>query len=379
MDERDRLERARGGSGPNRFRGGPVVHSGTPPPPSLATGLRAPLTRTMAGGETPELCRGIRGARPTTSCSRQPPFAGLSKKERERIAAVGRPDLDEPAGHRLGGPGQLRPRVAPLEDRRGHARTGSTSPTSGPALLRRDRPGGPWSGERRPAGDDAGAPSCTRANSGPCAVTRRRCVTVSRPLRSASASLDNRGNPRQGDPARGHHPRMSERRYAVTVILTHRVGVLGSWGTRLRRPGREGDLPDRRLAPVGEDGPGDRVPAFGHPRMMPAAGGPFKWARRGIPFGSSSEAIADRGLDAVAHRRHLAAHGPNSRECITTARTGVVARTVAVRRSWPTSAISPKKSPGPRSVRCSPSFVTSTVPSSSTKNSWAKLPWSTRR
>jgi len=54
--------------------------------------------------------------------------------------------------------------------------------------------------------------------------------------------------------------------------------------------------------------------------------------------------------------------------------TGVIAVTVAVRRSCSTSAISPKKSPGPSSTRCSPSLTTSTFPSTSAKNSWAKAP-----
>jgi hypothetical protein len=46
-----------------------------------------------------------------------------------------------------------------------------------------------------------------------------------------------------------------------------------------------------------------------------------------------------------------------------------VATTEAVRGSSPRIPISPKKSPGPRSVRWSPSCVTSAVPSSMTKNS----------
>src|SRR5205823_6398287 len=59
----------------------------------------------------------------------------------------------------------------------------------------------------------------------------------------------------------------------------------------------------------------------------------------------------------------------NSGANITIARRGVVATTVAVRRSRSTMAISPKKSPGPRFATCLPAFVTSTVPSRIAKNS----------
>src|SRR4051795_8033382 len=64
----------------------------------------------------------------------------------------------------------------------------------------------------------------------------------------------------------------------------------------------------------------------------------------------------------------------NSRWAITITVSGVVATTVAVRRSVSSSPISPKKSPGPSTLSVSPSLRTSAVPSSIRKNSCAKLP-----
>ena len=66
------------------------------------------------------------------------------------------------------------------------------------------------------------------------------------------------------------------------------------------------------------------------------------------------------------------------RSCMTTSVTSEVAATVAVRGTFSSNAISPKKSPGPRSARCVPSWVTSAVPDSITMNSWGYAPWFTR-
>src|SRR5581483_8009393 len=64
----------------------------------------------------------------------------------------------------------------------------------------------------------------------------------------------------------------------------------------------------------------------------------------------------------------------NSRSNITISRMSLAAITDAVRRSVSSSAISPKKSPGPSSAIRSPSLTTSAPPSTITKNSCAKRP-----
>ncbi len=85
------------------------------------------------------------------------------------------------------------------------------------------------------------------------------------------------------------------------------------------------------------------------------------------PQPGSRSAIAARTFPATSGSSRAIAL--KSRPCITTSRIGDVAVTEAVRRSVSSSAISPKKSPGPRSATCAPSRVTSAAPASITKNS----------
>ena len=106
-----------------------------------------------------------------------------------------------------------------------------------------------------------------------------------------------------------------------------KAGFAGSLGNllqddRLNHARRSGVLAERVR----------RGAAFVLPRapLEPSAGEAFRIA---VSMRSQTAGIAPR----IAS---------NSRECITIARTGVVAMTVAVRRSCSTSAISPKKSPG---------------------------------
>ena len=82
----------------------------------------------------------------------------------------------------------------------------------------------------------------------------------------------------------------------------------------------------------------------------------------------------------IAERMRSATVGISRSICLnwlwnmTISRIGDVAMTLAVRRSVSSSPISPKNSPGPSSVRRSPPWITSAVPSSITKNSWANAP-----
>ena len=108
---------------------------------------------------------------------------------------------------------------------------------------------------------------------------------------------------------------------------------------------------------------------------------PARSSTRAGPCGVSISISARRACathrdlaQALGHRRRLGHHRREVARVHDEQRMVVCAVTVAVRRSVSTSAISPKKSPGPSVASVSSPRVTTASPESMTKNSCAKVP-----
>src|SRR3954447_23540012 len=153
---------------------------------------------------------------------------------------------------------------------------------------------------------------------------------------------------------------------AVVLLVVLSASALLS-GTRQRKP-----FAARVHVQSRGRGPGDASRA----RDAPALEGQAQPSLRESTLersASSRRAISSRTCAATAgisRSIHL-----NAAPVRTSRRIGELATTDAVRRSASSSPISPKKSPGPSAAMGAPSPGTSAVPSSMTKNSYAKRPW----